>query len=49
LEKNIGYAWVPSSHQEEGTPLDVRSSTGARRAIVSALPFFDPAKRVPVS
>ncbi len=49
LEKNIGYAWVPSSHQEEGTPLDVRSSTGPRRAIVSALPFFDPAKRVPVS
>jgi len=49
LEKNIGYAWVPSSHQEEGTPLNVRSSTGPRRTIVSALPFFDPAKRVPVS
>ncbi|TMK15637.1 MAG: glycine cleavage system protein T [Actinobacteria bacterium] len=49
LEKNIGYAWVPSSHKEEGTPLDVRSSTGPRRAIVSALPFFDPTKRVPVS
>ncbi len=49
LEKNIGYAWVPSSHKEEGTPLDVRSSTGPRRAVVRALPFFDPAKRVPVS
>jgi len=49
LEKNIGYAWVPSSHMEEGTPLDVGSSTGPRRATVSALPFLDPAKRVPVS
>ena len=49
LEKNIGYAWVPSSHIEEGTTLEVRSSTGPRRAIVSALPFFDPAKQVPVS
>ena len=49
LEKNIGYAWVPSSHIEEGTRLEVRSSTGPRRAIVSALPFFDPAKQVPVS
>jgi aminomethyltransferase len=49
LEKNIGYAWVPSSHMEEGTTLEVRSSTGPREAIVSALPFFDPAKQVPVS
>jgi glycine cleavage system aminomethyltransferase T len=49
LEKNIGYAWVPSSHMEEGTTLEVRSSTGPRGAIVSALPFFDPAKQVPVS
>ena len=49
LEKNIGYAWVPSSHMGEGTTLEVRSSSGPRRAIVSALPFFDPAKQVPVS
>jgi aminomethyltransferase len=49
LEKNIGYAWVPASHMEEGTRLEVRSSTGPRRAVVSALPFFDPAKQVPVS
>jgi len=49
LEKNIGYAWVPSSHMEEGTPLDVGSSIDRRRATVSGLPFFDPAKRVPVS
>jgi len=49
LKKNIGYAWVPSSHMEERTTLEVHSSTGPRRAIVSALPFFDPAKQVPVS
>jgi hypothetical protein len=34
---------------EEGTTLEVRSSTGPRTAIVSTLPFFDPAKQVPVS
>ena len=49
LEKNIGYAWVPASLREPGTELEVRSSTGPRPATVSELPFFDPAKQVPVS
>ena len=49
LGRNIGYAWVPGSLREPGTPLEVRSSTGARAAAVHEIPFWDPAKRVPVS
>ncbi len=49
LEKNIGYAWVPATHMQEGALLEIASSTGGRPATVRALPFFDPAKRVPVS
>jgi glycine cleavage system aminomethyltransferase T len=49
LEENIGYAWVPATHREEGTALRLRSSSGSRPATVAALPFYDPAKRVPVS
>jgi aminomethyltransferase len=49
LERNIGYAWVPATRMEEGTRLTLRSSSGPLSATVAALPFFDPAKRVPVS
>ncbi len=49
LEENIGYAWVPGSLREPGTALEVRSSTGPRAATVRALPFWDPAKQVPVT
>jgi glycine cleavage system aminomethyltransferase T len=49
LEKNIGYAWVPVELAEEGTMLDVESEWGERRAIVVAMPFVDPEKRIPVS
>jgi glycine cleavage system aminomethyltransferase T len=49
LEKNIGYAWVPASHMADGTDLEVAAPAGARPATVAPLPFFDPAKRVPVS
>jgi hypothetical protein len=34
---------------DEGTPLTLRSGSGSVRATVAALPFFDPAKQVPVS
>jgi glycine cleavage system aminomethyltransferase T len=47
LERNIGYAWVPSEHMEAGTPLDVRSPQGRRRATVEELPFVDPGKDIP--
>src|SRR5262245_52536753 len=49
LEKNIGYAWVPATHMGEGTTVEIRSSAGPRSGTVAALPFYDPAKRVPVS
>jgi glycine cleavage system aminomethyltransferase T len=48
LEKNIGYAWVPATHVEEGIAVEIRSSPGPRPATVAGLPFYDPAKRVPV-
>jgi glycine cleavage system aminomethyltransferase T len=49
LEKNVGFAWVPSSHEAVGTELDVDSSAGTRQATVRELPFWDPKKQVPVS
>jgi aminomethyltransferase len=49
LERNIGYAWVPSSLRDPGTELEVRSGSGSRPAVVHELPFWDPQKRVPVS
>jgi aminomethyltransferase len=49
LERNIGYAWVPTSHKEIGTPLELRASPNARAATVAALPFVDPTKEIPKS
>ena len=49
LERNVGYAWVPSTHREPGTDLAIDSSAGERPATVVALPFVDPEKRIPVA
>jgi glycine cleavage system aminomethyltransferase T len=49
LERNIGYAWVPASHMEIGTRLELRAGDGARPAAVAALPFVDPSKEIPKS
>jgi glycine cleavage system aminomethyltransferase T len=49
LERNIGYAWVPASHMEVGTPLELRAADEARAAAVAALPFVDPHKEIPKS
>ena len=49
LERNVGYAWVPSSHMADGTELEVESSSGMREAVVARLPFVDAEKRIPVS
>ncbi|MDQ4109006.1 MAG: glycine cleavage system protein T [Actinomycetota bacterium] len=49
LERNIGYAWLPVSHMEIGTRLELRVGEGARAATVAALPFVDPNKRIPKS
>ena len=47
LERNIGYAWVPSSFAAEGTQLSISAPAGGRSASVTSLPFVDPAKRIP--
>ena len=49
LERNIGYAWVPSSHLHVGTPLALRANGGVRAATVGTLPFVDPRKEIPKS
>ena len=49
LERNIGYAWVPASHMEVGTPLEVDADRARRTATVAALPFVDPSKEIPRS
>jgi glycine cleavage system aminomethyltransferase T len=49
LEKNIGYAWVPVQHSEEGTAVRVETPDGSRQATVASLPFVDPGKRIPKS
>jgi glycine cleavage system aminomethyltransferase T len=49
LERNIGYAWVPATHMEIGTPLALLAGDGPRTATVAALPFVDPDKEIPKS
>jgi glycine cleavage system aminomethyltransferase T len=47
LERNVGFAWVPSSHMAEGTALEIDAPQGARPATVVPLPFVDPKKHIP--
>jgi aminomethyltransferase len=49
LEKNIGYAWVPTELAAEGSALRVETVDGTREATVAAMPFIDPGKRIPLS
>ncbi len=50
LEKNIGYAWVPTAHAEPGTNLAVSvPDAGQRQATVVPKPFIDPKKEIPKS
>jgi aminomethyltransferase len=49
LERNVGYAWVPSTHLGPGIELAVDSSTGERPATVTALPFVDAEKKIPAA
>jgi glycine cleavage system aminomethyltransferase T len=49
LERNIGYAWVPSSHVTLGKQLEVAAPAGMRPSKVAALPFVDPRKEIPKS
>jgi glycine cleavage system aminomethyltransferase T len=47
LDRNIGYAWVPSTHAAEGTALEIADPRGSRPATVVTLPFVDPKKDIP--
>jgi len=47
LEKNIGYAMVPSSYLELGTTLTVDTGEERVEAIVVPKPFIDPTKEEP--
>jgi glycine cleavage system aminomethyltransferase T len=49
LERNIGYAWVPATHTDVGTPLELHAHGVDRLATVAALPFVDPGKEIPRS
>jgi aminomethyltransferase len=49
LERNVGFAWVPSSQMTDGTVLEVVSPSGPRTATVSPLPFVDANKDIPKS
>ena len=49
LQKNIGYAWVPTQYANHGTSLGVSSEWGDRNAVVVEMPFVDPKKEIPVS
>jgi aminomethyltransferase len=49
LERNIGYAWVPMSHSDIGTQLELVTGGDGRAATVAALPFVDPKKEIPAA
>ncbi len=49
LEKNIGYAMVPTESSETGFTLTVATPAGDRQATVVPKPFVDPKKEVPKS
>jgi glycine cleavage system aminomethyltransferase T len=49
LERNIGYCWLPSDESHEGREVSVASEWGPRIAVVTPMPFVDPAKAIPIS
>jgi glycine cleavage system aminomethyltransferase T len=49
LERNIGFAWLPSDRSTLGAHVGVRTEWGDRTATVVEMPFVDPSKQIPVS
>jgi glycine cleavage system aminomethyltransferase T len=49
LERNIGYCWLPTSLAAPGREVRVETEWGTRTATVTAMPFVDPEKRIPIS
>jgi aminomethyltransferase len=48
LERNIGYAWLPSERSRPGERFTVETEWGVRDTTVVKMPFVDPAKTIPV-
>ena len=49
LQQNIGYCWLPESRSQEGERVEVETEWGARAATVTAMPFVDPSKQIPLA
>jgi aminomethyltransferase len=49
LERNIGFAWLPTERSELGQRVTVESEWGTRGGTVVEMPFVDPNKQIPVS
>jgi aminomethyltransferase len=49
LEKNIGFAWVPAEHSDQGSTMVVETVDGSLDATVVPMPFIDPGKQIPKS
>ena len=47
LKQNIGYVWVPTSFSEPGVELEIQSTDGKLKGVVTKIPFIDPEKKVP--
>ena len=47
LEKNIGYAMVPTEHSELGTELEVETPRERTSAVIVEKPIIDPKKETP--
>jgi glycine cleavage system aminomethyltransferase T len=47
LRKNVGYTWVPTEHAGTGSELTIETPDGPRAAVVTAMPFIDPGKKIP--
>ena len=49
LAANIGYAWLPTEHSKGGQKVTIETEWGRRDATVTAMPFVDPQKKIPLS
>lgn len=49
LERNIGYVWVPIELAGPGTRLRIETPGGTAAGRTAAIPFLDPAKKVPAA
>jgi aminomethyltransferase len=49
LGQNIGYCWLPAERSNDGQQVSVETEWGTRTAAVTAMPFVDPSKQIPVS